>query len=713
MLFHGTAIKSLIDDDKVAHVQFDRESSDINKFDKITIEELTKCIELIAKNKAIKGIIFSSKKDSFIVGADITEFLSYFKKPNVEMEHWLLSVHKLFNQIEDFPFPTIAAINGMALGGGFELCLATTFRICEPNAKIGLPETQLGIIPGWGGCVRLPRIAGADNAIDWITSGKHNSANDGQKIGVIDGIITTDLIDSAKSLIERCHQNKVRWKNQRTIKTSPLKLNHVESIMAFETAKGFVGGIAGPNYSAPVRAIEVMQATAKLDRDDAIKLEAKNFAELTKLKSTESLVRVFLGNQHLKKVGKQFSKNGTNISKAAVLGAGIMGGGIAYQSSSKNIPIIMKDISDKALELGISEATKLLDKQIQRKKIEFSNAAKVISNIIPTTNYSDFKSVNLVVEAVVENEKIKKQVLSELENVVTENAVLTSNTSTISINKLAKDLKRPEKFCGMHFFNPVFKMPLVEVIRGEKTSPDTIAQTVKYALAIGKTPIVVNDCPGFLVNRILFPYFIGFSKLLNDHVDFTRIDKIMEKFGWPMGPAYLLDVVGIDTGFHAATIMGNEFPRMKDSDDNGIKLMFENRRYGQKNGIGFYSYAPDKKGAPKKSIDKTALEMMNKIGKNKEVTDEEIVERMMIPMIFESIRCLEDKIVDGPIEVDMGLLLGLGFPPFRAGALKYADDLGITNICEITKKYEHLGELYKAPNLLLEMSRNNSKFYNN
>ncbi|MGB1556811.1 MAG: 3-hydroxyacyl-CoA dehydrogenase family protein [Oceanococcaceae bacterium] len=283
----------------------------------------------------------------------------------------------------------------------------------------------------------------------------------------------------------------------------------------------------------------------------------------------------------------------------------------------------------------------------------------------------------------------------------------------MSISLLAQALKRPENFCGMHFFNPVHRMPLVEVIRGEKSSDEAVATTVAYAAAIGKQPIVVNDCPGFLVNRVLFPYFAGFQGLVNDGVDFRRIDKVMEGFGWPMGPAYLLDVVGIDTAHHAQAVMAEGFPdRMKAEAQTSLDIMYAEQRYGQKNGKGYYVYEVDKKGKPKKVVDEAVFGMIAPVqGTAKEVSDEEIIERMMLPMIFETARCLEEGIVDTANEADMGLILGIGFPPFRGGALKYADTLGLAQVVEASKKYADLGALYTAPAGLADKAASGATYY--
>jgi len=397
-----------------------------------------------------------------------------------------------------------------------------------------------------------------------------------------------------------------------------------------------------------------------------------------------------------------------------VLGAGIMGGGIAYQSAWKGVPVLMKDINEKSLSLGINEAGKLLNKQLERGKIDGLKLAKVIATIQPTLEYAGFERVDVVVEAVVENPKVKKAVLAETEEKVRPDTVLASNTSTIPISELASVLKRPENFCGMHFFNPVHRMPLVEVIRGEKTSDQTIAKVVAWASKMGKTPIVVNDCPGFFVNRVLFPYFAGFSQLLRDGADFRKIDKVMEKqFGWPMGPAYLLDVVGIDTAHHAQAVMAAGFPqRMQKDYRDAIDVLFDAKRYGQKNGQGFYRWELDNKGKAQKKADAAVDALLEPINQPKRVfSDEEILNRMMLPMLNEVVRCLEEQIIASPAEADMALVYGLGFPPFRGGAFRYMDTLGTSNVVDQAKRYTALGPLYALPALLLQKAHQHQSWY--
>ncbi len=716
MRFEGRSLHCSMLDGGIAELQFDLKGDSVNKFNKLTLTELAQVVALVKSEPGIKGLLVTSGKDCFVVGADVTEFLEFFKSSEDELIRSVSEVHKLFSAIEDFDFPTVTAINGYALGGGLEFALCTSYRVMSSSAKIGLPETKLGIFPGWGGPMRLARVAGADNAIEWIAGGEQYGADVALKTGVVDAVVESDkLRDAALHLLGQAIAGKRDWKARRLEKISPLKLAPTEAMMAFETAKGFVAGKAGPNYPSPVAAITAMQQGATRTREDALKIEAAAFARVAKTPTAFNLVTIFLGDQFVGKVAKTMAKTATKVESAAVLGAGIMGGGIAYQSASKGIPIVMKDINEKAIALGLSEAGKLLSKRIDRGKMTAAEMGEVLTRIRPALSFGDFKTVDIVVEAVVENEKIKRSVLAEVEDHVKPDAILASNTSTISITRLADGLKRPENFCGMHFFNPVHKMPLVEVIRGAKSGDRAVATTVGYALAMGKTPVVVNDCPGFLVNRVLSPYFAGFMGLLFDGVDFVRIDKVMEKFGWPMGPAYLLDVVGIDTAHHAAAVMAEGYPdRMASADKTATDVLFQAQRFGQKNGKGFYAYIPDKKGAPKKTDDPEAHELLKPLARannNASITDQDIVDRMMLPFIIECSRCLEQGIVNTPVEVDIAMIYGLGFPPFRGGPFRYADAVGSRALIEKAAKFASLGKLYEPTAQMRKLAETGGAFH--
>ncbi|WP_313305707.1 fatty acid oxidation complex subunit alpha FadB [Stutzerimonas balearica] len=714
MIYEGKAITVKALESGIVELNFDLKGESVNKFNRLTLNDLRQAVDAIKADASVKGVVVTSGKDVFIVGADITEFVDNFKLPDEELVAGNLEANKIFNDFEDLGVPTVVAINGIALGGGFEMCMAADYRVMSTAAKVGLPEVKLGIYPGFGGTVRLPRLIGVDNAVEWIASGKENRAEDALKVHAVDAVVAPEkLQEAALDLVKRAISGELDYKAKRQPKLDKLKLNAIEQMMAFETTKAFVAGQAGPNYPAPVEAIKSIQKAANFGRDKALEVEAAGFVKLAKTSVAESLIGLFLNDQELKKKAKAYDKQARDVKLAAVLGAGIMGGGIAYQSAVKGTPILMKDIREEGIQMGLDEASKLLGKRVEKGRLTPEKMAQALNAIRPTMSYGDFGNVDIVVEAVVENPKVKHAVLAEVEGHVREDAIIASNTSTISISYLAQALKRPENFCGMHFFNPVHMMPLVEVIRGEKTSETAIATTVAYAKKMGKSPVVVNDCPGFLVNRVLFPYFGGFARAIAHGVDFARADKVMEKFGWPMGPAYLMDVVGMDTGHHGRDVMAEGFPdRMKDDSKTAVDVMYEANRLGQKNGKGFYAYEMDKRGKPKKVVDPQSYELLKPIvSETRELSDEDIINYMMIPLCLETVRCLEDGIVETAAEADMGLIYGIGFPPFRGGALRYIDSIGVAEFVAMADKYADLGPLYHPTAKLREMAANGQRFY--
>ncbi len=713
-MFAGNSLSISMHEGGIAELKFDLQGESVNKFDSKTVAELGEAITLLENAADLKGLLITSGKGVFVVGADISEFVPLFESGEGAGAH--LTVNNTnFNRIEDLPVPTVVAINGYAMGGGLEIALACDFRVMSSAAKIGLPETKLGIIPGWGGTVRLPRLAGADTAIDWIASGKEQRADAALKAGVVDGVVAPDeLHASAMKVLQNAIDGNMPFAARREQKKSPLKLNQTEAMMVFETSKAFVLGQAGPNYPAPIIAIECMQSAATKGRDEALAIETAGFEKCAQTEAAKSLVGIFMSDQLIGKAAKGWAKKADKaVERAAVLGAGIMGGGIAYQSALKGTPIKMKDINQAGLDLGLTEANKLLSKQVNRGRMSVEKMGQVLASIDPTLSYDNFDGLDIVVEAVVENPKVKNIVLAEVEKVVSPDAVIASNTSTISISYLANALERPENFCGMHFFNPVHAMPLVEVIRGEKSSDTAIARTVAYAAAMGKKPIVVNDCPGFLVNRVLFPYFAGFMNLLKDGADFQVVDKVMERWGWPMGPAYLMDVVGMDTGHHAEQVMADGFPdRMTKTFKTAGDVMFENDRYGQKNGKGFYVYELDKRGKPKKVVSPETYELLAPhVDEQKDFDKDEIVARMMIPMATEMARCIEEDIVGSVAEADMALVYGVGMPPFRGGVFRWIDSIGVKTFVEMCDKYAHLGKLYEATDTQREMAATGKSYY--
>ncbi|HGS5505129.1 TPA: fatty acid oxidation complex subunit alpha FadB [Vibrio parahaemolyticus] len=715
MIYQADTLQVKEIQDGIAELSFCSPKS-VNKLDLATLESLDKALDALTSHQGLKGLMLTSDKDAFIVGADITEFLGLFAKTDAELDQWLQFANSIFNKLEDLPVPTISVLKGHTLGGGCECVLATDMRIGDKTTSIGLPETKLGIMPGFGGCVRLPRVIGADSAMEIITQGKACRANEALKIGLLDAVVETDaLYESALQTLTSAINEKIDWQARRKQKTSPLTLSKLESMMSFTMAKGLVAQKAGPHYPAPMTAVITIEEGARFARNEALDIERKYFVKLAKSEEAKALVGLFLNDQYIKGIAKKAAKSASkDTERAAVLGAGIMGGGIAYQSALKGVPVLMKDIAQPSLDLGMTEASKLLNKRLAQGRIDGFKMAGILASITPSLHYAGIENSDVIVEAVVENPKVKAAVLSEVESHVGEDTVITSNTSTIPINLLAQSLKRPENFCGMHFFNPVHRMPLVEIIRGEKTSDETINRVVAYAAKMGKSPIVVNDCPGFFVNRVLFPYFGGFSMLLRDGADFTKVDKVMErKFGWPMGPAYLLDVVGIDTAHHAQAVMAEGFPeRMGKQGRDAIDALFEVNKYGQKNGNGFYSYTIDKKGKPKKTFTEDILPVLADVCADKQEFDEQtIIQRMMIPMINEVVLCLQEGIIATPQEADMALVYGLGFPPFRGGVFRYLDRVGIAEFVEMAKQHAGLGAMYHVPQMLIDMAAKGESFY--
>lgn len=714
-MFAGNHVQLEALADGVVELRFNAQDANVNILSQAALQELRVAVDELKQLTGLTGLILSSAKDSFILGADITEFLPIFAEPAEVITGYLNQAHDILRDIEELPVPSVTALKGEALGGGCEVALSTDYRVMAKDAKVGLPETKLGILPGFGGSIRLPRLIGVENALEWIATGQNRRADKALQVGAVDSVVDADKLRAAcLHLLAQCNAGKLDWRARRQLKTGPLRISKTEAMMAFETAQAVVFQKAGPHYPAPMAVVELMQQSAAMARDEALQMEAEYFVQLAKTDVCRSLISLFLNGQMLKKQARAASKQALPVKRAAVLGAGIMGGGIAYQSALKGVPVVMKDISAEALQLGVSEASKQLNKRVERKRLDNEQALQIMGSISPTLNMTELAGADVIVEAVVEKLDVKRAVLAEAEAIVADDAVLTSNTSTISIDKLAENLKRPEQFCGMHFFNPVPVMPLVEVIRGTNTSEQTVATVVAYAAGMGKTPIVVNDCPGFFVNRVLFPYLYAFNLLLRDGADFRQIDKVMERFGWPMGPAYLQDVVGIDTCVHGMAVMAEGYPaRMSSAGESAPALLYKAKRLGQKTDAGFYRYEPDKKGKPKKLDDDSADALLAPLqtAATQKMERNDIIARMMIPLCLEVVRCLEEGIVATANEADMALVMGIGFPPFRGGAVRYMETMGLEKFCQLADSFADLGPLYQPTDKLRDMAANNQSFF--
>ena len=712
-LFSGKAITLNKLASGIVHLCFDTQGSPVNKFDQATLSELGEAVNALSHASA-RGLIISSAKPAFIVGADISEFSALFASSEAQLRQWVRQSNALFTRIETLNFPTVSVISGHALGGGFELCLATDYRVASGDAVFGFPEVGLGICPGFGGTVRAPRVMEPEAALQWISGGQQYDASQALLLGAIDTIADPEfLLEAASEQIEMALAAPQSLEDLRMQKSAPVFDDAASCARLLEPLVASLKKSKDPHNPAPARVLACLRDSLLQSAQAALQSEAALFVSLARSEVAKNLIGLFTNEQWLRAKSRQLGKQAQAISSAGILGAGIMGGGIAYQCALKHVPVRMKDIAQAGLDAGLGEAQQLFDKLVAKGRLDQASAAKQLALITPTLRDEDIAPVDIVVEAVVENPKVKKAVLAQVETLLGEQAILTSNTSTISITELASALQHPERFCGMHFFNPVPLMPLVEVIRGEKTSDAAIATTVAFAQKLGKTPIVVNDCPGFLVNRILFPYFGAFSALVRDGADYRQVDAVMEAFGWPMGPAYLLDVVGMDTAVHAQAVMAQGFPeRMQYDFTSAMDMLFAAGELGQKTGSGFYRYERGANGRPQKIVDEKIVARVQALQSGStEFSDEDIIARLMVAMCLETVRCLEDGIVQSPIEADMGLILGLGFPKFRGGALRYIDSMGAAKFCALADRFAELGPLYAVTPGLRAMADKESKFY--
>ncbi|NLA51539.1 MAG: fatty acid oxidation complex subunit alpha FadB [Alcaligenaceae bacterium] len=720
MIYSGPAITVQMLDDGIAEFKFDLENESVNKFNRVTLDDLAAATQAVKATPQIKGLLVTSGKSFFIVGADITEFDKVFANGRDYIKDWVMDIHRTFNAFEDLDIPKVVAINGFALGGGLEMCLVNDYRVMSDKAQIGLPELNLGLIPGFGGTVRIARVAGPAKGIEWISTSRPRKAQQALADGVIDEVAPHDeLREVSLRALKKAIAGEIDWQAKRAIKLQAVTMPEGDSNDFFSSIRTELSKkINSEQYPASKAFLDVIEESAAMSREQAVEVEANHFADVCVTPQADALIGLFLSDQVIKRIAKKNSANAIEVNKTAVLGAGIMGGGIAYQAVSKGTPTIMKDIGQEQLDLGIAEAEKQLDRQLQKGRLTEDKKAATLAMIQPQLNYDGFNEVDIVIEAVTENIKVKQIVLTEAENEIRDDAILASNTSTISITELAKGLKRPANFVGMHFFNPVPLMPLVEVIRGKESSAAAVSTAVALAVKMGKSPIVVEDCPGFLVNRVLFPYFDAFDLLLKEGACIQKIDQVMEDFGWPMGPAYLSDVIGLDTCVHASDVLAEGFPdRMKPDFKGATKVLFEANRFGQKNGLGFYKYEADESGRKRKAFDQEIKELLaahvdaaDGPG-SVEFSAEEIRDRLMLTMCNEVARCIDEKIVSSPDEADMALNMGLGFPKFRGGALRYIDQTGLNEYIALCDRYAHLGKAYEAPQILRDMAAKGETFF--
>lgn len=651
----------------------------VNKLTREAFEELYSHISFL-KNKSseIKTLlIHSDKPDMFLAGADINEIQAMKEKS--EALDLVTKAQEVFQALSELPQVTVAAVDGPCMGGGCEMILACNYRLASDasSTRIGLPEVQIGVLPGAGGTQRLPRVVGLQQSIAMITSGQAVDAKKALKIGLVNDVIPKErLLETARKVLKEKLYGKYQHKEsvlQWIIESTPLKK------IIFSKARSMILAQTKGHYPAPLKALEVIEKTFYGDIREGLKIEAEGFAELAITPVAKNLINLFFASEELKKDRGVHASEAQDfkprkLESIAVLGAGIMGGGIAAVASGKGISVRFKDVNNEAIENGLRTARSLFDKDFKRKKIDKSEFLKRLYRISPTLQFTGFNYLPFVIEAVVEKMEIKKSVIAELDRVLPKDAIIASNTSSLSISEMGNSSKYPERVVGMHFFNPVPKMPLVEVVRAEKTSPEVVVQTVALGRQLGKTVIVVKDRPGFLVNRVLMPFLIEAGHLKQDGYSIAQIDKAATSFGMPMGPFRLLDEIGLDTAAKVATVIATAFPHMKVLPM--IDEMVKNNFLGRKNGRGFYIYNDAGKSIAVRQ------EFQTDPHNPSAETDQIIQDRLILPMLTEAVMALDEGVVSTVRDLDLGLIYGIGFPPFKGGLLKWVSDTGERQILD-------------------------------
>ncbi len=713
------AFQLTIDENGIGHLVFDLPNEKVNKFSPAVLEELESVIDKIKDRKDIKALVISSgKEDIFIAGADLHSFQGVFDNPSLA-ERLIHTGHRVFNKLEKLPFPTIAYINGACLGGGMEMALSCTYRIASDNPKtqLGLPEVTIGLIPGWGGTQRMPRLVGLKEGVNLVLSGKPVKGDKAFKIHLADALAAHEFKDEKTSefikqiLTPEGRKKILERRKPRGMMHWLIEANPAGRALLFYKAKKDILAKTHGHYPAPLLALEVLKNTSTLPLQQGLEYEANAILKYLPEGApiAKNLIGLFFIQEALKKDPGVSEKVALlPIKSTAVIGAGVMGSGIAWLLADHDYPVRMKDVDAQALGKGFGAVKTLFNGSVKRKKLKNTEAALKFQKLSGVLDSSGFQHVDFVIEAATENLELKKKIYQDLEKDIPETAIIASNTSSLSITEMADTLKHPERFVGMHFFNPVNRMPLVEIVRGAKTSSQTVATAVDLCKKLGKTPMVVGDCEGFLVNRVFVMGANEVMYLFEEGVDHERLDRMMLNFGFPMPPFVLSDEVGVDVSYKVNQILEKAYgPRMQGP--KIIETMYEHKLLGKKTGKGFYLY----NGKHHTKFNPEVLKFVKQPSqKTKDMPEMEMQDRAILAMVNEAARCLQEKIIGRPDYLDMALIMGIGFPPFRGGLLKYADSLGINYVVDQLQAFEKAyGSRFAPCELLLSMRQSNQTFY--
>jgi 3-hydroxyacyl-CoA dehydrogenase/enoyl-CoA hydratase/3-hydroxybutyryl-CoA epimerase len=671
-------------------------------------------------------VIRSGKSGSFIAGADI-DVIASVEDP-LEAEETIRVGQSIYNDLASLPVPTVAAIHGVCVGGGVELSLACDHRVLTDARKttMSLPEVQLGILPAWGGTTRLPRLIGLQAALDLLLTGKRVDSRRAKRIGLASDVVPAGgLEDGVRTFLGGLGTGGApsgrRSGPRRSIVTRALDDTPPGRRIVLAMARKKVLATTGGNYPAPLRILDLLRDHLGGTVEESLAAEAQAAARLLVSPVCKNLVHVFhmreaarKGNGLEREGGVGTATEPRRVASMGVLGAGVMGGGIGQLAAAKGIRVYMKDIQHDAVTGGLQHARALFDKAVQRRRMTQREADQAQERISGGLEYHGLSSADLVVEAIVEKMEVKKAVLRETEGQVSDRCVLATNTSSLSVAELAGALEHPERFCGMHFFNPVHRMPLVEVIRGPQTSDEALVTVYRLSVALGKVPVVVGDGPGFLVNRILGPYLNEAGFLLADVGSVEEIDRVAKEFGMPMGPLRLIDEVGIDVSGHAGASL-HEGLGERLAPAPLLLALGKTGRLGRKGELGFYRYEKGKETEVDPAIYAALGLSERKPGSgadDREGTQRTIRRRLVLAMINEAARILEDGIVSAAQDVDLAMIMGTGFPPFRGGLLRFADTLHPRGVVDGLRELVELhGARFEPAPLLARLASEDRSFY--
>lgn len=709
-------------DDGIAIVTMDVPGEAMNTLKAEFGAEIGEILAEIKSNATIKGVVIASgKPDSFVAGADITMLKKC--KTAEDAENLSRMAHASMAEIASLNVPVVAAIHGPALGGGLELALACHARICTEDNRtvLGLPEVQLGVLPGGGGTQRLPRLVGIAAALDMMLTGKQLRPKQAKKLGLVDDVVPKTIllevaIKKAKSLAGKNFKEGPAKPGLLAQLTSIPGLTRLalednaygRKILWDQARKKLLAKTRG-NYPAPERIVDAVEAGIEHGMKAGLDAEARGFGQLVVSPQAAQLMNIFFATTEMKK-DRMVDAEPRKLHKIGVLGGGLMGAGIAYVTIDKaKLPVRLKDANENGVNHGLGYSWKLLSDKVKRRHLTKIDAGAVLSRLTGTTDYTGFKGVDMVVEAVFEDVNLKHQMVKDIERECGPDTIFATNTSSIPIATIAEASSRPENVIGLHYFSPVDKMPLLEIIKTDKTAPEVIATGVEFGKKQGKTVIVVNDGAGFYVNRILAPYMNEAGRILAEGVRIEQIDKALLDFGFPVGPITLLDEVGIDVATKVSPILFNAFGSRMEPPPTFARLTADDRK-GKKNGRGFYQYGPKvKKGH--KEVDESVYAVLG-VTPGTPMDKQVLAERCVLLMVNEAARCLDEGIIASARDGDIGAIFGIGFPPFLGGPFRYADTLGVKNVVE---KLEALaakhGERFQPAALLTRLAEEGKGFY--